>query len=127
MAGVFVTRSGRHMPVPTRAKYYSSAARLEREKANHERLHAARAHFGRVGLRLMPQVRMCPERPHQYGALKGQAFTVLLPEAVDVWDLLRDVERFMRSWRPLRSRTPEGQQAAIRLLEAWSQLGDRTR
>ena len=47
---------------------------------------------------------------------------VILPEAVDAWDLLRDVRRFLGSWRPSRWRTIEGQQAAVRLLDAWDRL-----
>ena len=123
MGDTFVSRTGRKMPMPTRKRYYTPARIVERRALNDRRLREARNHFHAVRLRLVPQVRMCPERPDQYGALQGEAFRVLLPEAIDVWDLLRDVERFMRSWRPMRTRTSAGQQATARWLDAWERLG----
>ena len=90
----------RRGPVPTRAAYYTPTKRAQRAAANTRRLDAGRAHFGHVLLRLVPQVRMCPERPDQYGALLGHAFTLRVDEPADVVALLNDLERFVRSWRP---------------------------
>jgi len=77
------------MPQPTRAAYHSTEKRRAREATNRARLSATRQHFGHVFLRLVPQVRVAPERPNQYGALLGQAFTVHVDEAVDVEDAAR--------------------------------------
>ena len=101
----------RRGPVPTRAAYYTPTKRAQRAAANTRRLDAGRAHFGHVLLRLVPQVRMCPERPDQYGALLGHAFTLRVDEPADVVALLNDLERFVRNWRPTRTQfqTPERQ------------------
>jgi len=71
------------MPVPTRAAYYS-ANWAECAAANTRRFDGTRAHFGHVLVRVVPQIRMCPERPDQYGALLGHAFTLRVDEPADV-------------------------------------------
>jgi len=76
------------------------AKQAQRATTNARRLDAARAHFGHVLLRLVPQVRMCPEQPHLYGSLLGQALTLRVGEPDDVAALLNDLQAFVRSWRP---------------------------
>jgi len=127
MSDTFISRTGRRMPVPTRAAYYSSARRLERNATNAARLRAARNHFGAVLLRVVPQVRLAPDRPDQYGALLGEAVTVRFDEAIDVMDFWRDVLRFMRAWRPMRRRTMAAQQAVARVLDTWDRLAAEVR
>jgi len=126
MSDTFISRTGRRMPFPTRAAYHSPARRLEREATNDARLRAARNHFGAVALRIAPQVRLCPDKPHQYGALLGQALTVRLDE-IDVFDFWRDLKRFVLSWRPMRRRPEGAKQAAARCLDDWERLGDAVR
>lgn len=70
---------------------------------------------------------MAPAHPNQYGALLGCALTVRMSEVVDVWDLLTDVTRFIRSWRPMRNRPDHAQLAVARLLEEWDRLGKAVR
>jgi hypothetical protein len=108
-----VTRTGRRIPVPTRAAYYSTPKLAERAAVNAHRLDAARAHFGQVLVRLVPQVRMCPERPDQYGALQGHAFTLRVDEPADVVALLTDLERFVRSWRSTRTPAAADRQSTV--------------
>jgi hypothetical protein len=110
------------MPVPTRAAYWSPARQLAREETNQTRLTGARNYFGKVFLRVVPQVRRCPEHPSQYGALLGQAFSVRVPEVIDVIDLWNDIRRFVAAWRPPRLRTEPAQQAAARVLAEWERL-----
>ena len=99
-------------PAPTRGAYYAPARQAQRATANSRRLDAARAHFGHVLLRLVPQVRMCPERPHQYGSLLGHAITLRIGEPDDVAVFLNDLEAFVRSWRPTRTYEPSGRPIA---------------
>ena len=127
MSETFLSRTGRRMPVPTRAKYHSSASRLAREATNRARLIAARTYFGKVFIRVMPQVRLCPDRPHQYGALLGYALTVRVLEVVDVFDLWNNLYRFVAAWRPKRLRTERAQQGADQCLDEWERLGNGVR
>jgi hypothetical protein len=76
MDQTFVSRAGRSMPNPTRAAYWAPTRRLAREETNRTHLVGARNYFGKVFLRLVPQVRRCPERPHQYTGLLGQSFSL---------------------------------------------------
>jgi hypothetical protein len=69
----------------------------------------------------------CPDKPHQYGALLGHALTVRLDEAIDVFDLWRDLKRFIRGWRPMRRRPEGAKQAPARCLDDWERLGDAIR
>jgi hypothetical protein len=71
-----------------------------------------------VALRIVPQVRLAPDKPHQYGALLGHALTVRLEQAIDVFDLWRDLKRFTRSWRPMRRRA-EGAKQSVQQRAAW--------
>ena len=100
----FVTRSGGTMPVPSRAAYFAADKRLAREHANERRLAGARNHFGHVKLRVVPQIRNVPTNPHQYIGWLGQAVTVRVAEAWDAVCLWQDLLRFLRSWRPARTR-----------------------
>ncbi len=60
MGQTFVSRTGRRMPIPTRAAYWAATRRLPREETNQTRLTGARNYFGKVFLRVVPQVRRCP-------------------------------------------------------------------
>jgi hypothetical protein len=119
---MFISRSGRRMPIPTRAAYWAPTRRLAREETNQTRLMGARNYFGKVFLRVVPQVRRCPEHPNQYGALLGHAFSVRVPEVIDVMDLWTDIRRFVAAWRPRRLRPEAAQQAAERILGEWERL-----
>jgi hypothetical protein len=119
MGDTFVTRTGRTMPIPTRAAYFTPAKRMARQATNDRRLRAARNYFSAVPLRLVPQVRMCPEQPHQYGALQGRAIMITVDEAIDVWELLSDTLRFWRSWRPMRRRTDMSKTSVQAAWDRW--------
>jgi hypothetical protein len=69
MGDRFIVKNGRLMPAPTRAAYYTPEKRLARGQVNVARLIACRNYFSCVRLRIVPQVRMAPDRPHTSGAL----------------------------------------------------------
>lgn len=74
-------------------------------------------------MRIYPQF----EGVDGYYGLRDAAFRIIVPEAVDIYDLWKDVARFVRSWRPMRVRTPDGQEAARRVLEEWERTSAQVR
>jgi hypothetical protein len=125
--GHFVSRTGRQMPIATRAAYHTPANRMKRHAENRRRLLFARNYFGKVQLRVVPQVRLAPDRPDQYGSLLGEALMLTFDEPVDVMDCWQDLKRFLRCWRPLRRRTDAARQAVDRLWEMWERLAKEVR
>jgi len=101
---VLLTSTGRSSALIPHRTARSPVRQAEHAKSNARRLEAARAHFGHVLLRVVPQIRTCPERPSQFGGLVGEAFTVRLEDPADVLHLVKDLEDFVRSWRPTRYR-----------------------
>lgn len=111
-----------------------------REAENHRRLRLARQAFGCSKFRLWAVVPIPNSRRRgnkanywnfrakdgsdwQWGSLLGQAITIDVPEAVDVWALLADVKRFIVSWRPARMRSDQGRARAAAVLEEWERIG----
>jgi hypothetical protein len=88
-------------------------------RRNEELLRRARNKYGACRLRVLPLIR--DENGLDMG-LRGQSLTILLPEVVDVYDLWGDVRQFIDGWRPIRTRTPEAQEACRRLLAGWKDL-----
>ena len=84
------------------------------------RLRAGRSLFGCLYLRLFPQIRSIKtSRGASYQALPGRALLLLLDEAIDVEDLLRDTARFWQLWRAGRRRT---ESSKANVLKAWELL-----
>lgn len=100
--------------------------RIQRKPAqdaeNHRRLIDTRRSWGHVTLRWMAQVRMAQGHPWPYGSLRGQAIRVTVDEVVDAYDLLRDLMRFIRAWRPMRQRTEAAKGQAAQNQEQWDRL-----
>ena len=108
-----------------------------REAENHRRLRLARNAFGCSKFRLwaVVPIPLTKRKGHywsfrspdgaswQWGSLLGQAISIDVPEAVDIWALLADVKRFIAGWRPARMRSDTGRARAAALLEEWERIG----
>lgn len=97
-------------------------ARLQYDESE-RRLRVARNQRGLVALRIPPYVQFGKPK-YRFYALCGQALLMRVPEVIDVWDLLRDLKRFLQAWRPMRLRSPAERLEAREVLERWDRLAD---
>jgi len=127
------------MPPQAHQKFRPPTAE-EAERDNDRRLRAVRKQFGYVPFRLLPQIPIhssdtiawrgkAATKPKKtenswrgWGLIRGRSIPLRVDEAVDVFDLLRDLRIFIQHWRPERARTPAGAEAARTWLDRWKQL-----
>lgn len=90
-------------------------ARVEADR----RLRRAKAGIGHLTLRMQTMVRMPARGSKSYQAVNTSMIYITVDEALDVWALLKDTQRFWNTWRPARCRT-EGSVAGVE--HAWELL-----
>jgi hypothetical protein len=92
--------------------------RRERHEDTAKRLAEGRRARGHVQLRWESRVLLTC----QYVCLRGRTVVLMVPEVMDAWELMGDVERFLKAWRPMRLRSSSEQAEAQAVLAQWDRL-----
>lgn len=99
------------------AAIHSPARTEARRQETDRRLREARNRMGQIRVRLQPYVWTGEPNTNTYRCLPGQAVSVIVDEAVDLWDLMAATRRLWASWRPERRRTAASREAVRRAWE----------
>ena len=117
----------RQQLIANRDRKYQEAVSRRREQRKRvgyqkcaTRLALARAR-GYVRIRWLPQVQK-PNAHSRYSPLCGWGVQMKVPEVIDAWELIADVKRFLKGWRPSRLRSAGEQAEVKRLLQEWDRL-----